>query len=288
MFEEILKSKPHNVHHLNRYIKFIKHYSDQTLESKYIERHHICPKANDLFPEYQSFKKHPWNKINLSLKQHYIAHLLLAKAYGGSQAYAVLKMYRKRKSGDKFNSRIYETLRKEEIEFNRSVNQGDNHWSRKPGQIHNAKVNHPKGMKNKKHSDEYKTYMKQINTGDSNPFYGKTHSDQTKQKLSQKTSQQRWFTNGVDNIKIIDVNYSPPPGWRIGRTMKNPQQGKKWIHNNDQEILINQNESIPPGWSIGKANRIFINNGIEMKMIRLSESIPTGWYVGRVKKHTRQ
>lgn len=70
--------------------------------------------------------------------------------------------------------------------------------------------------------------------------------------------------------------------------MKNPQQGKKWIHNNDQEILINQNESIPPGWSIGKANRIFINNGIEMKMIRLSESIPTGWYVGRVKKHTRQ
>lgn len=82
-FIEILKTKPHNEHHLNRYIKFICSLQDVIpIHIKYVtEQHHICPRLNDLFPEYKSFTLHPWNKIVLTRRQHYIAHLMLRKAF---------------------------------------------------------------------------------------------------------------------------------------------------------------------------------------------------------------
>lgn len=47
----------------------------------YYEAHHILPKAKKMFPEYSSFKKHPWNKVLLTAREHFICHLLLAKHY---------------------------------------------------------------------------------------------------------------------------------------------------------------------------------------------------------------
>ena len=88
-FIELLKSKPHDPRYLTRYISFIQkcleiNHPDGTTT----ENHHICPKSTDLFPEYKSFKKFPWNKARLTLKQHYIAHLLLWRAYRGRQTQA--------------------------------------------------------------------------------------------------------------------------------------------------------------------------------------------------------
>jgi hypothetical protein len=68
--DNILSSKPHNSHYLKRYIWFIE--SCRILNEDYIgytEKHHICPKAKDLFPEYKSLKKHPWNKVVLTPRQ---------------------------------------------------------------------------------------------------------------------------------------------------------------------------------------------------------------------------
>jgi hypothetical protein len=80
------------------------------------ETHHICPKANDLFPEYKSFKLYKWNKIKLSYRQHFIAHWLLWKAYGGSQTIAFSAMQNQNSNRDKIvlkSSKIFEKLRKE-------------------------------------------------------------------------------------------------------------------------------------------------------------------------------
>jgi hypothetical protein len=93
--EEILKQKPHNTHHLNRYIKFIKTCKPY---SGYSELHHICPRAKDLFPEFGCLKDNPWNGIRLSARQHFIAHRMLWKAYGGSQTYAFRAMCNNQKS----------------------------------------------------------------------------------------------------------------------------------------------------------------------------------------------
>ena len=101
----ILQSKPHNPHYLNRYWNFIQYCQSQEADNNYCESHHICPKAIDLFPEFKSFILFPQNEIRLSLRQHYISHLLLWKVYGGSQLYAFnLMCSRTRKT----NSKHYE------------------------------------------------------------------------------------------------------------------------------------------------------------------------------------
>lgn len=99
---KILESKQHNKHYLNRYVKFISNYFHQQKQKGITERHHICPKANDLFPEYSCFKQNPWNSIHLTKRQHFIAHYLLSKCYTEiqSQQYAFLAMCNKQSKKD--------------------------------------------------------------------------------------------------------------------------------------------------------------------------------------------
>jgi hypothetical protein len=101
---EVLRTKPHSERHLTRYVKFIQ--SRRPQEGR-LEKHHICPKASDLFPQYKSFRNYPWNGIALTYREHYIAHLLLWKVYGGSQSVALQHMTR----GTTRKSRLYESIR---------------------------------------------------------------------------------------------------------------------------------------------------------------------------------
>ena len=79
----ILSTKPHNPHYLFRYIRFIegcrKVNSERNSDRTF--KHHICPKASDMFPEYKSFNLYPWNRIDLSARQHFIAHVILFRAF---------------------------------------------------------------------------------------------------------------------------------------------------------------------------------------------------------------
>ncbi|HAT62432.1 MAG TPA: hypothetical protein DCS83_07830 [Prevotella sp.] len=116
----ILQSKPHNSHYLKRYIKYIEEvskYNNKYTITGYQEQHHILPKAKDLFPEYSSFKEHPWNKIPLTARQHFIAHHLLYKAFGGSQTAAFKRMYESNQNTGKLSSRQYETLKEKFSEY---------------------------------------------------------------------------------------------------------------------------------------------------------------------------
>lgn len=115
--ENILISKPHNKHYLNRYLKFIKAFSNQISIKGETEAHHICPKSLDLFPEYKCFKINPWNKINLTYRQHFIAHYILSKIYPDSkQIYAFWAMCNKQSPNNtrnyKVNSKIFESTKK--------------------------------------------------------------------------------------------------------------------------------------------------------------------------------
>ena len=85
----ILASKPHNTHYLKRYWKFIQYcvrFNTQLDQNSYFEGHHICPKAKDLFSHLKSER---WNFVELTAEQHIVAHIILWKAYGGSQALAL-------------------------------------------------------------------------------------------------------------------------------------------------------------------------------------------------------
>ena len=88
----ILSSKPHNQHYLKRYWKFIQWCQLQNNSEQYTEAHHICPKSSDLFPEYKSFIENSWNRSDLTDHQHFLAHWMLWKAYGGKQTFAFTSM----------------------------------------------------------------------------------------------------------------------------------------------------------------------------------------------------
>lgn len=114
----ILASKPHNSYFLNHYYRFILSCNQaNSLKTKeelgYTEKHHICPKAKDLFPEYTSLTKNPWNKAILMAEQHFIAHKLLWKAYGGSQSQAFNRMRTSKQNDGIITEKEYAKLREE-------------------------------------------------------------------------------------------------------------------------------------------------------------------------------
>jgi hypothetical protein len=126
----ILASKPHNPHHLNRYIIFIESCQRKNVDCDgCIEKHHICPKAEDMFPEYASFRKNPWNCAKLTARQHFIAHIILWKVFQGvpSVCYAAHRMKTYQNAFVK-NSKMYENLREQFISQakNRALNQHSN------------------------------------------------------------------------------------------------------------------------------------------------------------------
>lgn len=120
--KEILASVTHNPHYLNKYITFITNCQAQNKSySGYTEQHHICPKADDMFPEFTSFKEFSWNCAKLTTRQHFIAHLLLYKAYPGvlSQSRATHLMSNRRSI--KVNSKLYQKIKLEVVAANKNT-----------------------------------------------------------------------------------------------------------------------------------------------------------------------
>lgn len=115
----ILSSKPHNKHYLKRYYTFITQCSKANSLSKppITEAHHICPKAKDLFPQYNKLSEHKWNRIDLTPNQHYVAHWILWKCFKGSQIDAFWKMNQKQSANKtqykKLGNKLYAKLKED-------------------------------------------------------------------------------------------------------------------------------------------------------------------------------
>lgn len=125
----------------------------------YYEVHHIIPKS---FGGADSKN----NLVNLTAREHYIAHLLLWKMkfaglYHSKMAYAMATFFHgtkyKRKFDLKMNSRMYESFK---IDY----------------------------------ADQVRIYQ----SGENNPFYGKKHSEETRKIIGEK-SKQKTFKSGPDN-----------------------------------------------------------------------------------------
>ena len=96
-----------NSHYWKRYLGFIERCRYD--HSGYVERHHIYPRS--MFPHKAAETK---NLIALSAREHFIAHWMLHKAFGGKMTNAF--MYMKSSSSDnerywKLNAKSYALLR---------------------------------------------------------------------------------------------------------------------------------------------------------------------------------
>ena len=137
----ILSSKPHNPHYLNRYITFIEQCQQKNVDYHgYVENHHICPKADDMFPEYIDFTLHPWNKAPLTPRQHIIAHQILSKTF--PNIYSVIYSYwaMSNMNDQKISSRLYEStkikIRKlQSKKVKERIENGTHHWCDENGNL---------------------------------------------------------------------------------------------------------------------------------------------------------
>ena len=102
--KELIKSQ----FHLDRYIRFIDSRPIRLKKSKdlYLENHHKVPKALG-----GTNKKE--NMILLTAREHYIAHMMLYKAFGEKMLSAFYLMTNIRSKTQKITARMYEKLKKE-------------------------------------------------------------------------------------------------------------------------------------------------------------------------------
>lgn len=141
-------------HHHNRYLKFIESRKHRTHEGV-IEKHHIIPKS-------MGGDNNLENIIELTPREHYIAHWMLWKAYRNkSMSFAFWSMSNNGKG--KINSKTYAAVREDFIEKVASPN----------GKV----CGHTWSAESKQKRSEH--YL-----GENNPFYGKTHTEETKQRIS--------------------------------------------------------------------------------------------------------
>lgn len=81
-----------NYHYLHRYIKFIDHHlANKNSDDSVVHIHHILPKA--LFEEFSALSTHKWNAINLTFRQHRVAHILLAYAFPKTNMRCALRFF---------------------------------------------------------------------------------------------------------------------------------------------------------------------------------------------------
>lgn len=165
----------------NKYTKWYNRIIDRSknrLVSGYTEKHHIIPKSfggSDLKS----------NIAILTAREHFICHLLLTKMSTGKNQrkaiHAAWGMCNLKGTGQeryKTSSRIYESLRVKHAE---------------------ALSKLYTGVKN----------SKKANTGIKNGFYGKTHTEETKEKLRQARLGSKASAETKEKMKLSHQNRSP-------------------------------------------------------------------------------
>lgn len=277
----ILSSKPHNPHYLRKYILFIHNCQAKNIDYQgYTEKHHICPKAKDMFPEYSLFEKHSWNCAVLTARQHFIAHILLWKTYRNRSTTMSLNIMKHTK-GYKINSKTYENLRIERAlfisEYIKDTNVG--------------KVNIMDGDSIRKIelTDFYKEKHKGQHSGTVMVTNGtssfRVNKDDPRLLSGELVGHTKGMAYAVDDNGDSHCVSKNDPRFSTGE-LKGNNAGKITITNGKRNKRVDPNSEIPEGWTRGMTkpsnrNSIWINNGEISKMFK-GEEIPEGWTKGRI------
>ena len=290
--------------------KYLHIYNALIYKRKYIE---ILKKSKDHYGEYENHHIIPRacngsnNKSNivcLTIREHYIAHLLLAFIYKGTiyesrmlKAISYMKFggsTSMRRKFSRFNSHLYEQLAMK---------------GRKTGnRLHSIKgyVHITNGVLNKMiHPNKLSHYLENgWRRGQSQKI-----SSITRKRRGYKFKNTYFVTNGICNLRIPN-DQKIPAGFVKGRTFncshlsKNPTATRhKWMNKNGSLIHISESQIqkyIDMGYQLGRndANafkfatkgKIAITNGHKTKMIFPSELAyweELGWKKGSARRYLR-
>ena len=237
------------------YITYVKSLNRKKLKRKnkdfiYYEQHHIIPKCAGGIDEKN-------NLVLLTAREHFLAHYLLVKIYQNTPHYGKLSLAffqftcRTNKHGQQernYNSKLYDYCKKN-LDLSLS--------EERKKKISNTRI------KNK------------IGSGEKNSFYGKKHSTESIQRMSET------------HKKIVcSENYTNP--WSRPRTLEEKErlsQLKKGIHLSQKSIdnIKSGIQNSPSLINMKTANigRHWYTNGIQNIFLKKDENIPEGYVKGR-------
>lgn len=162
----------------------------------YAENHHIIPRSlggTDI----------PENLVRLTAREHFICHLLLTKMLTGQNQHKMIHaswcmvMLTDRQQEYKINSHTYKILK----EKYSSMRKTQEPWNKGTKGSYTQSVE-----SNMKRSEKLKgrPSPNKGNFGDKNSFFGKTHSDETKEKIKEsiKKSKRVPWNKGKKGLQV--------------------------------------------------------------------------------------
>lgn len=128
----------------------IVHRAKERIIESYTEIHHIIPRSMGGSDDHD-------NLVSLTPREHFICHLLLPKITNGEARKKMVTAYILMSGMKKYNSRSYGVYREEYRIINSEARMGSSNG------MHGVR-----------------------RCGEDNPFYGKTHTEETKRRISEK------------------------------------------------------------------------------------------------------
>lgn len=160
------------------YNALVSNKSDRSKSNGIYESHHIKPRS-------LGGSNSKTNLVLLTPREHFIAHLLLSKIYGGKMSYALYIMSSKKK----YTNRIYGELRDH---FAESISLNKERGAKISKALTGKKrtTSHNENWKNSRqngagwvNSEQQKLKISSKMSGDKNPMFGSTHTSDARQKI---------------------------------------------------------------------------------------------------------
>lgn len=263
-------------------------------KDQYCEKHHIIPKCLNGTNEKE-------NLVNLTAKEHFIAHLLLCKIHSKNYylLYAFIKMCNLKKY-NKMNKNLYQKVK---LEFAQEVSKRTSKsWEERFGyekaEFLKNKMRQPYESKfgveksNKIKEKQRKAFLGDKNPnfgkskkGANNPMYGKHHTKEAKIKIGLAQ------TGKIESKETRTKKSNSHKGLKIVRIAPSSMKGKNHSKKSRQQMSQSRYNLFNKGYTSPLLGRIRVNNGSIGKAVlkeELNYYLNNGFTLGTLKNKLKK